>query len=428
MIAIIEQKDVEAFLQRREIRQWDSGEALAADVKAIIDRVRREGDAALLDFTHQWDGARLTPETLKVPDREIDEAVRIVGSEIISILQEAAANIRDFALRSLPKTWVDWRADGSVLGQKITPLGSVALYAPGGRAAYPSSLLMGAVPARAAGVERVIALTPPGPDGTVPAATLAAARTAGVDAVYRVGGAQAIAAVALGTETLPRVDKIVGPGNAYVAEAKRQLFGRVGIDMVAGPSEVVIVADDSADPVCIAADLLAQAEHDPLASSLLITADWNLAQSVAASVEAQAAALSRQAIIRQALEGQGAILLTDSLDQAVELTNSLAPEHLGLHLRDAWSLCGQFRNAGALFLGGHAPEALGDYWAGPNHILPTAGTARFASPLGVEDFVKRQSLIGTSAQAIRRDGEKIIRFAQEEGLDGHANAIRQRLD
>jgi len=427
VIPLIRSTEIEAFLARRAAQSEAGQTEVTAAVSEIIDQVRCNGDAALIALTERFDGPRLAPMQLRVSEAEIDEAVHAVGDAFMKILGEAAENIRSFAAQSLPVSRVDWRADGTLLGEKIVPLERVAVYAPGGRAAYPSSLLMGAVPARAAGVQHVVTFTPPAADGSIHAATLAAARTAGVDQIFRVGGAQSIAAAAFGTETVESVDKIVGPGNAWVAEAKRQVFGQVGIDMVAGPSEVVILADATANPAYIAADLLAQAEHDPLASSILITTEPAVAEVVRTALRRQIKTLSRRTIIMQAFKKRGAIILVDSRAQGLALVNRLAPEHLGLHIRDALNTAGAIRNAGAIFLGNHAPEAVGDYWAGPNHILPTAGTARFSSPLGMEDFIKRQSLISTSPQAIQTDGKKIIRFAEKEGLDAHANAIRIRM-
>ncbi|MCK5148015.1 histidinol dehydrogenase [bacterium] len=428
MIPIIEAKNISSFLSRRKIRQAKTDANTAQSVSAIIDNVRKNGDAALIKLTQRFDGVVLTPDNITVSPDEIDDAVKLMGIDFMNILSEAAGNIRDFAIKSMPKSHVEWLDDGSMLGQKITPIESAAVYTPGGKAAYPSSLLMGTVPARAAGVERIIVLTPPDSRGNVNPAILAAARVAGVDNVFRIGGAQAIAAAAYGTASIKAVDKIVGPGNAFVAEAKRQVFGQVGIDMIAGPSEVVILADASADASYIAADMAAQAEHDPQASSILICSDERLAEAVNYQLKRQLTALSRQEIIIQSLNDWGAILMVSDLAEGISIINRLAPEHLGLHISDTWQVAGNIKNAGAIFLGKYSPEALGDYWAGPNHILPTAYTARFASPLGAEDFIKRQSLIAASDKMIKCHGNKIMSFAQKEGLDGHANAIKIRMD
>jgi histidinol dehydrogenase len=402
--------------------------ALERDVREIVRRVAQEGDAALLEFTRRFDRLELGDAgELRVTAEELEEAEAAVESELLATMRRAAENIRSFHQRQAEQGFVDVLPDGSVLGQRVLPLHSVGVYVPGGRAAYPSSVLMNVIPARVAGVDRVVMVTP-APDGQVEPAVLAAARVAGVDEIYRIGGAQAVAALAYGTATVPHVDKIVGPGNRWVAEAKRQVFGRVDIDMVAGPSEILVLADLTADPLHVAADLIGQAEHDPDAISWLVTDHAPLADAVPAALERLLAANPRREIARASLEANGLILVVPDRDAAAQAANLRAPEHLELLVAEPWELLGRIRNAGAVFLGPSSPEPVGDYFAGPNHVLPTGGTARWASPLGVYDFVKRTSLIGYSAARLREHGADIIRFAEAEGLHGHAAAIRVRLE
>jgi histidinol dehydrogenase len=396
-------------------------------VREIIDDVVARGDAAVLDHTRRLD--RLDVESvpaLAVPAESLREAADSLDPELLSTIRIAAERIRAFHERQLDHGFLDLQPDGTLLGQRVLPLETVGVYVPGGRAAYPSSVLMNAVPARVAGVERIVMVTP-APGGKVEPAVLAAAHVAGVDLVFRVGGAQAVAALAHGTDTIPRVDKIVGPGNRWVAEAKRQVFGRVDIDMVAGPSEIVVLADDSADPRQVAADLIGQAEHDPDAIAWLVTDSPGLAERVPAELERLLAANPRREIARAALDANGLILVVPTLSAAVEAANLRAPEHLELLVREPMALVAQIRHAGAIFLGPHSPEPVGDYLAGPNHVLPTGGTARWASPLGVYDFIKRTSLIGYSRERLRHDAPAVIRFAEAEGLHGHAEAVRVRL-
>ncbi|HMA13957.1 MAG: histidinol dehydrogenase [Bacteroidota bacterium] len=402
----------------------------AADVDAavaeIIAEVRRRGDAALIDYTKRFDRQTLTPQTLCVPQAEIDAAAATCDAETIRALELAAERISDYHRRQKPED-LDYRDSAGVrLGHRWTAVEAAGLYVPGGTAAYPSSVLMNALPAKVAGVERLV-MTVPTPDGVVVPLVLAAAKLAGVTEVYRVGGAQAVAALAFGTETIAKVDKIVGPGNAYVAAAKRQVFGTVGIDMIAGPSEILVVADADNRPDFIAADLLSQAEHDTAAQSILITDDAGFADAVAAEVEKQLAALPRTAIARESWQAHGAIIIVANFDQAVPLIDRIAPEHLELAVADPDALAAKVRNAGAIFLGRYTPEAIGDYLAGPNHVLPTARSARFSSGLSVLDFMKRSSLIACDARALAAIGPAAVRLAEAEGLDAHARSVALRL-
>lgn len=396
-------------------------------VRAILVDVRQRGDAAVLAYTARFDGATLTADRLEVTRDEMERAWEAVPPGLLEVMERAADNIRAFhALQMRPS--IRDEQPGRLLGQRVLPLSRVGVYAPGGRALYPSSVLMDAIPARAVGVPEIILCTPPRPDGGVGALTLAAARIAGVDRVFRVGGAQAIGAMAWGTATIPRVDKIVGPGNIYVALAKREVFGYVGIDMVAGPSEVLVIADESANPRWVAADLLSQAEHDPLAAAILVSPDAALIEAVAAQLNTQSATLPRASIVREALANCCALVRVDTLDDAVRVANDIAPEHLELAVVDPEALLARVRNAGAVFLGHFSPEPLGDYFAGPNHVLPTSGTARFFSPLSVDDFVKRSSVIGYSREALRSVYRDIAVFARAEGLEAHARAALVRFE
>jgi histidinol dehydrogenase len=405
--------------------------AVPADVARAVDEilaaVRSRGDQALLDYTARLDGFRASaPAALVISAAEMEAAERALPAGARAALAYAAERIERYHAAAVPKSWRLTDEHGSVLGQEVRPLDRVGLYIPGGRAAYPSTVLMTAVPARAAGVREIVLVTPPGPDGRVQEAVLAAACVAGVTEGWRVGGAQAIAALAYGTASIRRVDKIVGPGNAYVALAKARVFGEVGIDMIAGPSEVVVIADREADPAWIAADLLAQAEHDPMARAVLITDAPPLLDRVTAALAAQLAGLSRRAIATEALETHGALVLVDRLETAVEIANRLAPEHLELMVAVPAALLPRVRHAGAIFLGAHTPEVVGDYVAGPNHVLPTAGTARFASPLGPEDFVKRSSVIEYSPTGLAAALPHLDVLARLEGLTAHAGAARIR--
>jgi histidinol dehydrogenase len=399
---------------------------LVESVQEIMDAVRRHGDAALLDFTKRLDGVELSADELAVSDAEW--AAAAVPEDLSAALAEAARRIEAFHRHQLPRSW--WLRDehGSLLGQQVTPLDRVGCYVPGGTAAYPSTVLMNLIPARVAGVRELVIVSPPGPAGRLPAAVLVAARLGGATEAYKVGGAQAIAALAYGTATIRRVDKIVGPGNTYVTMAKRLAFGEVGIDLLAGPSEVVVVADRTAEPRHVAADLLAQAEHDPMARAVCLTDQPALAEAVAAEVARQCSRLPRAAIAERAIRDHGAVVVTRDLAEAVEIANRLAPEHLELCVADPFAWLSWVRHAGAIFLGPHTPEVVGDYLAGPNHVLPTGGTARFASGLSVEEFVKRSSLIHYSPAGLRAAWPHLARLAAAEGLQAHSEAARLRVE
>ncbi len=399
--------------------------------RAIIERVRCDGDTALGDFTERFDGVR--PDPLTVPEEALAAAFEATDAELRAIIDEASANVRRFHAQQRERSWFTEDGDGVVLGQRIVPLERVGLYVPGGTAAYPSSVLMNVIPAQVAGVEELHLVSPPRADGSADAGlphplVMATAWMLGVRNVYAVGGAQAVAALAFGTETIPRVDKIVGPGNAYVAAAKKLVYGTVDIDSIAGPSEIVVLADETADARFVAADLLSQAEHDPRASAILVTPSATLADAVQAEVERLVPGLGRRAIVEQALAQYSACVVTETMEEAVAFVNELAPEHLELITRDPWARMGGIRHAGAIFLGPYSSEPVGDYFAGPNHVLPTGGTARYASALGVHDFIRRQSVIAYSQMRLAETGPRIARFADAEGLDAHALAIRVRLD
>lgn len=396
-------------------------------VRELVHSVRSGGDEALCAATARLDGVHLEVTRLRVGQEEIRAAYNSVSEKFLAALRKAAGNILRFHRKQLRNSWIDPQPDGTLLGQLVLPLNRVGIYVPGGKASYPSSVLMNAIPAFVAGVREIVMVTPPGRDGSVNPHTLVAAAEAGVTEIYRVGGAQAIAALAYGTQTIARVDKIVGPGNIYVTAAKRQVFGIVDIDMLAGPSEVLIVADETARPEFIAADMLAQAEHDELASAILVTPSTRLAQKVQQALIDQLKNLCRREVAEKSIRERGAIVITGTLAEAVQMVNSFAPEHLELLVREPYQWLGRLVNAGAIFLGQYAPEPVGDYWAGPNHVLPTGGTARFFSPLNVETFMKKTSIIGYSPAALQRDGEDIMTLAMMEGLDAHAAAIKIRL-
>jgi len=401
-----------------------------AAVTEVVAAVRKEGDAALLRYTEKFDKVKLTPDRLRVAPAEIEAAYAQVDPEFLKALRQAAANIRAFHEKQKRSSWMDVTPDGTMLGMVIRPLRRVGLYVPGGKAAYPSSVLMNAIPAKVAGVPEIAMVTPPatgGQEGINPYILVAAAE-AGVTEIYRVGGAQAIAALAYGTESIAAVDKICGPGNIYVALAKRAVFGAVDIDSIAGPSEICVLADDSADPRYVAADMLSQAEHDEMASAVLVTPSEKLARAVEAELKRQVALLPRREIAEKSLEQYGAILLVRDLAEGVEVVNRLAPEHLEVMTEDPLALLGGIENAGAIFLGPYSSEPVGDYYAGPNHILPTNGTARFSSPLNVDDFLKKSSLIRYSRQALERDAAGIAVLARHEGLEAHARAVEIRLE
>lgn len=394
-------------------------------VQNIIAEVRASGDQALRTFTEKFDSVKLAD--FLVTDDEISEAYKRVSSQLVDIITEAAANIRTYHEKQLRPSWMTTEENGTMLGQKVTPLDSVGVYVPGGTAAYPSSVLMNVIPAKTAGVERIVMVSPPGRDGKLPAGVLVAADIAGVKEIYKVGGAQAIAALAYGTETIKPVDKITGPGNIYVALAKREVFGDVAIDMIAGPSEIGILADDTAHANEIAADLLSQAEHDPRACAVLVTTSRTVAEDVQNEVYKQLAQLPRKEIATQAIEDFGAIYVAADMDEAIRAINQLAPEHLEIVTENPMELLGKIKHAGAIFLGRYSSEPVGDYFAGPNHVLPTNGTARFSSPLSVEDFQKKSSIILYSEQAMNDNGAKIAEFARLEGLEAHARAVESRL-
>jgi histidinol dehydrogenase len=407
-------------------RSIESGTAeQLAVVKNIISDIRSSGDKSLRDYTEKFDQVWL--DSFVVTESEINEAYGKVDSEFISIVREAADNIRSFHEKQLRPSWMTTEENGSILGQKITPLDSVGVYVPGGTAAYPSSVLMNVIPAKVAGVKRIVMVSPPDSDGKLPAAVLVAAKEAGVEEIYKVGGAQAIGALAYGTESIVSVDKITGPGNIYVALAKREVFGDVDIDMIAGPSEIAIIADDSARADEVAADLLSQAEHDPRACSVLVTPSIVLAEAVAVEVEKQLALLPRKDIASKSIADFGVIYVTSTIEEAVETVNQLAPEHLEILTENGMELLGKIRHAGAIFIGRYSSEPVGDYFAGPNHVLPTNGTARFSSPLNVDDFQKKSSVIIYSEKALKDNGEKIAKFARMEGLEAHARAVELRL-
>ena len=402
------------------------GANVEAAVADIIAAVRARGDQAVLEFTQRFDGVR--PEPMLVSRQEMEEAFASVEPEFLAVLEQAAQNIRAFHAKQVRNSFVIADRPGIVLGQKVTPIEKVGIYVPGGTAAYPSTVLMDTIPAKIAGCPRIVMVTPPGKDGKLNPAILAAAKIAGVDAVYKVGGAQAIAALAYGTETIPRVDKIVGPGNAFVAEAKKQVFGRVSIDMIAGPSEILVIADGKSDPAHVAADMLSQAEHDKLASAVLVTDSAALAEAVSAELERQLPRLSRQDIARASIDNCGKIIVADSLMDGIAIANEIAPEHLELMVDDPFAYLDAVKNAGSIFLGRSCPEALGDYFAGPNHTLPTSGTARFSSPLSVDDFVKKSQFTYYTADALSRAADSIARFAEKEGLQAHGKSVLIRRE
>ena len=397
-------------------------------VAAILVDVKERRDAALFEYTKKFDGADISADNLVVTEEEIREAYETVDPSLVEIIRKALVNIRAYHEKQRRYSWFDSKPNGSMLGQKITPLRRVGVYVPGGKAVYPSSVLMNIVPAKVAGVEEIVMTTPPGKDGKVNPTTLVAAKEAGADVIYKVGGAQAIAALAYGTESIPKVDKIVGPGNIYVALAKKAVYGHVSIDSIAGPSEILIIADDTANPRYVAADLLSQAEHDEMASAILVTTSRRLAEEVSKEAEQFVAQLSRKEILQKSLDNYGYILIAETLDDAIDAANEIASEHLEIVTANAFEVMMKVRNAGAIFIGEYSSEPLGDYFAGPNHVLPTNGTAKFFSPLSVDDFIKKSSIIYYSKDALRPVHEDIIRFAEAEQLTAHANSIRVRFE
>ncbi len=419
--------DFESVVAALETRGESVPDEIVERVNEIVENVRRTGDQALFEYTKRFDGVDLAVHGAEITQEDIRAGLKALAPEERALIEEAAESIREFHSRQLEESWTYEPEPGIVLGQKVTPLNRVGLYVPGGTAAYPSSVLMNAVPARVAGVHEIVMVVP-APQGKINAAVLASAAIVGVDRIFRVGGAQAVAALAYGTESLPKVDKIVGPGNIYVAMAKKAVFGVVDIDMIAGPSEIMVVVDQSADPVLAAADLLSQAEHDPLAYCILVTDDLKILTAVDGEINRQLALLPRREIASESIAERGCLLLVADMDQAMKVVNRIAPEHLELMVQDPDSLLEMTTCAGAIFLGKYTPEALGDYMAGPNHVLPTGGTARFFSPLGVYDFQKKSSIIKYDRQALKRRAQKVSRFARLEGLEAHARAVDLRLN
>ena len=423
MIPILREADTDrAKIFARE----DPVDSVAEPVRAILADVKANGDAALKKYTQEFDGVEIA--TVEVGAGALEEGFRAADPTLVDILYRAAERIAAFHQHQVRNSFLVNDEEGILMGQKVVPLARVGLYVPGGTAAYPSSVLMNAIPAKIAGVSEIIMVTPPAKDGGVAPAILAAAKVAGVTAIYKTGGAQAVGALAYGTESIPKVDKIVGPGNIYVATAKRRVYGLVDIDMIAGPSEILVLADAEADPVCVAADLLSQAEHDRMASAVLVCDSRALAEAVAEEVEAQLKTLPREDIARTSIETNGKIIVASDLSEGIDIANAIAPEHLELCVADPFAMLARVKNAGSIFLGRSAPEALGDYFAGPNHTLPTLGTARFSSPLSVDDFVKKSSFLYYTRDALEKVHTRIEDFAHREGLDGHARSIAVRFD
>ena len=412
-------------LLRRSPNQYTEYEERVA---TILNTVKLQKDQALFDFTKQFDGASIDASTIRVTEDEIREAYEIVDASLLEIIRKAKKNIQEYHEKQRQYSWFDSKPNGSLLGQKVTPLQRVGVYVPGGKAVYPSSVLMNIMPAKVAGVEKIVMVTPPGKDGKVNANTLVAAKEAGADVIYKVGGAQAIGALAYGTESIPKVDKIVGPGNIYVALAKKAVYGHVSIDAIAGPSEILVIADETANPRYVAADLLSQAEHDELASAILVTTSEKLAKEVSKQVDIFVEKLSRTEIMRKSLDNYGYILVADTMDAVIDIANEIASEHLEIMTKNPYDVMMKVRNAGAIFVGEYSSEPLGDYFAGPNHVLPTNGTAKFFSPLSVDDFIKKSSIIAYSKEALEEVHKDIESFATAEQLTAHANSIRVRFE
>ena len=412
-------------LLKRSPNSYGKFESAVAD---ILANVKSRGDDALFEYTRNFDKADINPSNIVVTQEEIDEAYSLVDDKLLDVIRKALVNIRDYHEKQKQYSWFDSKPDGTILGQKVTALSRVGVYVPGGKAAYPSSVLMNVMPAKVAGVEQIVMCTPPDKEGKVYPTTLVAAKEAGVDVIYKVGGAQAIAAMAYGTSSVPKVDKIVGPGNIYVALAKKAVFGYVSIDSVAGPSEIMVIADETANPRFVAADLLSQAEHDEMASAILVTTSEELAKKVSAQIDEFLKELSRSEIISKSLENYGYILVADSIDEAIEVANDIASEHLEIVTKDPFNVMTKIKNAGAIFLGEYSSEPLGDYFAGPNHVLPTNGTAKFFSPLSVDDFIKKSSIISYSREALELIHNDIETFAKAEHLTAHANSIHVRFE
>ena len=413
------------LLKSRSTNNFDAQEKI---VKDVVENIKTNGDKALFDYTKQFDGFELTKDNIRVTDKEIDDAINSLPKEFIRILEEAAENIREFHEKQKRISWIDTKPDGSILGQKFTPIERVGVYVPGGKAAYPSSVLMNIIPAKVAGVNRIVMVTPPGKTGVINAGTLAAAKIAGADEIYKVGGAQAIAALAYGTESIPRCYKICGPGNIFVALAKKAVYGQVSIDSIAGPSEVLVIADETTNPRYAAADLLSQAEHDELASVTLISTSKEVADKTLEEINKFTEVLERKDIIKKSLDNFGTIFITDDMDMAIDTVNEIAPEHLEILTKNPFEIMPKINNAGAIFLGEYSSEPLGDYLAGPNHVLPTNGTAKFFSPLNVDDFCKKSSIISYSKEALTKVHADVEYFAKQEGLTAHANSVAVRFE
>lgn len=418
-------KDILENLLKRSPNQYGSYETA---VREILAKIQEEGDGALFAYTKKFDRAEITEQNVRVTDEEIREAYETVDPALVDVIRKSLVNIRSYHEKQKQNSWFTSSEDGTMLGQKVTPLEKVGVYVPGGKAVYPSSVLMNIVPAKVAGVDRIIMTTPPGPDGKVNPSTLVAANEAGADEIYKAGGAQAIGALAYGTQSIPKVDKIVGPGNIFVALAKKAVYGHVSIDSIAGPSEILALADDSANPRFVAADLLSQAEHDELASAILITTSRELAEKVSCEVDEFVKRLSRKEIIQKSLDQFGYILLAETMDQAVEAANAIASEHMEIVTRNPFEVMMKVRNAGAIFIGEYSSEPLGDYFAGPNHVLPTNGTAKFFSPLSVDDFIKKSSIVYYSREALKKIHKDVEQFAASEQLTAHANSIAVRFE
>lgn len=418
-------KDILEDLLKRSPNNYGNYEAAVAE---ILNKVRTEGDSALFAYTREFDKTEITKETIQVTEEEIREAYDAVDPALVDVIRKALVNIRNYHERQKQNSWFTSSEEGTMLGQKVTPLQRVGVYVPGGKAVYPSSVLMNIVPAKVAGVDRIVMTTPPGKDGKVNPSTLVAAREAGADEIYKAGGAQAVGALAYGTESIPKVDKVVGPGNIFVALAKKAVYGHVSIDSIAGPSEILILADDSADPRFVAADLLSQAEHDELASAILITTSRELAEKVSYEVDEFVKVLSRREIIRKSLDNFGYIMIAENMDEAIEAANAIASEHMEIVTKNPFEVMMKVRNAGAIFIGEYSSEPLGDYFAGPNHVLPTNGTAKFFSPLSVDDFVKKSSIVYYSREALKKIHKDIEQFASSEQLTAHANSIAVRFE
>lgn len=418
-------KDILTNLLKRSPNSYGEYEGR---VNSIIEEIKQKRDEAVFEYTKKFDGYDLNAKNIMVTQDEIDRAYEEIDDELVKVIRKALVNIRDYHAKQKRNSWFDANPKGTILGQKITPLEKVGVYVPGGKAAYPSSVLMNVIPAKVAGVSQIIMCTPPGKDGHIYCGTLVAAKEAGVDVIYKVGGAQAIAAMAYGTESVPKVDKIVGPGNIYVALAKKAVYGQVGIDSIAGPSEIMVLADETANPRFVAADLLSQAEHDELASAILVTTSKELAKKVSEEIDGFLNKLSRKEIMEKSIQNYGYILIAKDMEESVDVVNEIASEHLEIVTKDPFKTMTGIRNAGAIFLGEYSSEPLGDYFAGPNHVLPTNGTAKFFSPLEVDDFIKKSSIISYSREALCEIHEDIEKFAKAEGLTAHANSIKVRFE